>query len=87
MALRCHLWRLQMGAGVVDAFRELPVDGWHVHGADLQTDVVAIVDQLASSAAHQNKVNGIVRRPDGGLVGHWVESPRAQYDVWLNSGR
>ena len=20
------------------------------------------------------------------LVGHWVESPRAQYDVWLNSG-
>src|SRR5438477_10981954 len=59
------------GAGVVDAFRELPVDGWHVHGADLQTDVVASVDELASSAAHQHKVNGIVRRPDGGLVGHW----------------
>jgi 3-dehydroquinate dehydratase/shikimate dehydrogenase len=67
---------------IVHAFRELPVSGWHVHGAELQTDVLTAVDELAPGAARQGKVNGIVRRPDGGLVGHWVESPREQYELW-----
>jgi 3-dehydroquinate dehydratase type I len=73
-------------AGIVSAFRELPVSGWHIHGADLQAEVVSTLDDLAPSASRQNKVNGIVRDPEGGLVGHWVESPREQYKVWLNSG-
>src|SRR5579859_1565317 len=72
-------------AGIISAFRELPVSGWHIHGGDLQAEVVSIFDELAPSAAHQNKVNGIARRPDGSLVGHWVESPREQYDVWRDS--
>jgi 3-dehydroquinate dehydratase / shikimate dehydrogenase len=68
--------------GIVSAFRELPVSGWHIHGFDLQTAVLQALDDLAPTAAKQNKVNGIVRRHDGSLVGHWVESPREQYDVW-----
>ena len=74
-------------AGIVSAFRELPVSGWHIHGPDLQAEVVSTLDELAPSATRQNKVNGIVRDPEGGLIGHWVESPREQYDVWLNSAR
>jgi 3-dehydroquinate dehydratase type I len=73
-------------AGIVSAFRALPVSGWHIHGADLQAEVVSTLDELAPSAARQNKVNGIVRDAEGGLIGHWVESPREQYEVWLNSG-
>jgi len=73
------------GAGIVAAFRELPVDGWHVHGAALQAHVAAALDELASSAARHGKANGIVRRADGALVGHWVESPREQYDVWRSA--
>jgi len=72
--------------GIVLAFRELPVSGWHIHGSDLQAEVVPILDELAPSAARQNKVNGIARGADGGLIGHWVESPREQYDVWRYSG-
>src|SRR5205807_2339403 len=70
----------------VHAFRELPVSGWHVHGSDLQTDVLSAVDNLAGSASARGKVNSVVRRADGGLVGDWVESPREQYELWLNSG-
>lgn len=73
-------------AGIVSAFRALPVSGWHIHGTDLQGEVVATLDELAPSAARQSKVNGIARRHDGGLVGHWVESPREQYEVWRNAG-
>jgi 3-dehydroquinate dehydratase type I len=73
-------------AGIVAAFRELPVSGWHIHGAELQAEVVPTLDDLAPSAARQNKVNGIVRDAEGGLIGHWVESPREQYEVWLDSG-
>jgi 3-dehydroquinate dehydratase type I len=72
--------------GIVSAFRELPVSGWHIHGAELQAEVLPSLDQLAPSAARQNKVNGIVRDLEGGLIGHWVESPREQYEVWRNSG-
>lgn len=69
-------------AGIVSAFRELPVSGWHIHGSDLQTAVPQALDDLAPTAARHNKVNGVVRRQDGSLVGHWVESPREQYAVW-----
>jgi 3-dehydroquinate dehydratase type I len=68
--------------GIVSAFRELPVSGWHIHGSDLQAEVIAALDDLAPSAVSQRKVNGIVRRADGGLIGHWVESPRLQYELW-----
>jgi 3-dehydroquinate dehydratase type I len=68
--------------GIVSAFRELPVSGWHIHGSEFQAAVPRALDELAPSAARQNKVNGIVRCRDGGLVGHWVESPREQYEVW-----
>jgi 3-dehydroquinate dehydratase/shikimate dehydrogenase len=69
-------------ATTVTAFRELPVSGWHVHGAELQRDVVAALDEIRASTP---KVNAIVRGRDGGLVGHWVESPREQYDLWRSS--
>jgi len=64
---------------IVSAFRELPVSGWHVHGAGLQAGVVAALDEVRSA---QGKVNGVVRCADGALVGHWVESPREQYELW-----
>jgi 3-dehydroquinate dehydratase/shikimate dehydrogenase len=69
-------------AAMVEAFRELPVSGWHVHGAALQTDVIRGLDDLAPTATPQSKVNAVARRPDGGLVGYWVESPREQYELW-----
>jgi 3-dehydroquinate dehydratase/shikimate dehydrogenase len=70
------------GPGIISAFAELPVDGWHVHGDELQTTVGQALDELATSACRQGKVNGIARRPDGRLVGHWVESPSEQYALW-----
>ena len=70
---------------VVQAFRELPVDGWHVHGPDLQREVVRALDNLGPVAMLQNKVNAIVRQPGGALVGHWVESPREQYELWRSA--
>jgi shikimate 5-dehydrogenase len=72
-------------AATVSAYRELPVHGWHVHGPQLQLDVIHVLDELAPAAARQGKVNGIIRRADAALVGHWVESPREQYALWLDS--
>ncbi|MDQ6672482.1 MAG: type I 3-dehydroquinate dehydratase [Chloroflexota bacterium] len=69
-------------SGIVSAFRELPVAGWHIHGSELQASVLDALDDLAPAATRHNKVNGVVRRKDGRLVGYWVESPREQYDVW-----
>ncbi|HEY0581888.1 MAG TPA: type I 3-dehydroquinate dehydratase [Chloroflexota bacterium] len=69
-------------AAVVAAYRELPVSGWHVHGAALQTDVLARLDHLSPAATRQAKANAITRRADGTLEGHWVESPRQQYELW-----
>ena len=77
-------------AAIVQAFRELPLSGWHIHGPELQKDVRQALDEMALSAARQQKVNAVVRRPDGALVGHWVESPREQYALWVSpspSGR
>jgi 3-dehydroquinate dehydratase type I len=69
-------------AAIVEAFRELPVSGWHVHGAQLQSDAVQVIDELRTSATREQKVNAVARQADGGLVGYWVESPREQYEVW-----
>jgi 3-dehydroquinate dehydratase type I len=70
-------------AATVSAYRELPVSGWHIHGADLQRDALTSLDELAPSAARQARANAVARRAtDGALVGHWVESPREQYAVW-----
>jgi 3-dehydroquinate dehydratase type I len=69
-------------AEIVGTFRELPISGWHVHGAELQKDVLSKVDELDPSARRQGKVNALVRQADGGLAGHWVESPREQYELW-----
>jgi 3-dehydroquinate dehydratase/shikimate dehydrogenase len=72
-------------AGIVGAFRELPVQGWHVHGNQLQQDVSRVLDERDATAQRQDKVNAIVRRADGGLAGYWVESPREQYDLWRST--
>lgn len=69
-------------AEIVQAFRELPVSGWHVHGGELQRDVMRVLDDVAPTAARQGKANAVVRRADGALGGHWVESTREQYEVW-----
>ena len=77
----------QDAADIARSFRELPVSGWHVHGEALQTDVVNSLDEVEGKAAPLGKVNAIVRRPaDGSLTGHWVESPREQYELWLRDG-
>jgi 3-dehydroquinate dehydratase/shikimate dehydrogenase len=68
-------------AGIVSAFRELPVSGWHVHGADLQREVLSVLDDVAPQKL--KKVNAVVRRNDGALIGYWVESPREQYELWV----
>jgi shikimate 5-dehydrogenase len=68
--------------GIVDAFRELPVAGWHIHGSELQSTVGQALDNLTSSACREGKVNAIVADAEGALHGHWVESPREQHELW-----
>jgi 3-dehydroquinate dehydratase / shikimate dehydrogenase len=70
-------------AAIIEEFRALPVAGWHIHGQDLQRETVRVLDDLGPIARRQNKANAIVRRADGALIGHWVESPREQYELWL----
>jgi 3-dehydroquinate dehydratase type I len=69
-------------AEIVSAFREVPVGGWHIHGGEMQREVMAVLDQLRPKAQQQGKVNAIVQQTDGGLAGDWVESPREQYELW-----
>ena len=68
-------------AAIVQAFRELPVSGWHVHGSDCRRTWFGVVDRSKASQ-REGKVNAVVRRAGGELVGHWVESPREQYEFW-----
>lgn len=72
-------------AQTISAFRELPVDGWHLHGSELQRDALSALDSLSPEAARQAKVNAVVRRRDASLEGHWVESPREQYELWRSA--
>jgi 3-dehydroquinate dehydratase/shikimate dehydrogenase len=69
-------------AETVTAFRELPVSGWHIHGEALQREVVGALDSVPGS---RDTVNAIVRRHDGSLIAHHVESPREQYELWSES--
>jgi len=66
---------------IVQAFREVPASGWHIHGAELQVDVAGVVQDRAG----RGKVNAVVRRGDGALDGYWVESPREQYKLWRDA--
>lgn len=72
-------------AGIISAFRELPVSGWHIHGDELQSTVGQALDDLGATACRQGKVNAIAQGPDGALVGYWVESPREQYELWQSA--
>ena len=82
----CRSWRTYDAPGIVASFASLPVAGWHVHGDELQTTVGQALDDLGSSACRQGKVNAIVAQPaDRSLVGHWVESPAEQYDLWRSA--
>jgi 3-dehydroquinate dehydratase type I len=67
---------------IVDAFRSLPMHGWHIHGEQLQTLVGQALDEIGDAACRQGKVNAIVAGADGRLAGQWVESPREQYALW-----
>ncbi len=71
-------------AEILVAYRELPIAGWHVHGGALQQDVLRALGALEPSARRQGKVNSVTRRPDGALVGAWVESPAEQFEVWTS---
>jgi 3-dehydroquinate dehydratase / shikimate dehydrogenase len=68
-------------AEIVTALREVPVSGWHIHGADLQQEVARVVHDRAG----RSKVNAVVRRGDDSLEGYWVESPREQYELWRDA--
>jgi hypothetical protein len=68
-------------AEILTAFREVPVSGWHIHGPALQRDVARMLDEVPATG----RANAVVRLPDGGLVGRWVESPREQYALWRSA--
>ena len=70
-------------AEILQAYRDLPVSGWHIHGEPLQHDVISALDDLDTKARAQNKVNAVVAR-DRALCGTWVESPREQFDFWTS---
>jgi len=70
-------------ADIVSAFRELPIAGWHIHGAGLQETVGQALDDLTPRACRQGKVNAIVAR-DSVLLGDWVESPEEQFIQWTS---
>jgi 3-dehydroquinate dehydratase/shikimate dehydrogenase len=70
---------------IVSAYRELPVAGWHIHGADLQSTVGQALESLGAGACRQGKVNAIVQGSGGSLEGHWVDSPREQYELWRSA--
>ncbi|HET6320260.1 MAG TPA: type I 3-dehydroquinate dehydratase [Chloroflexota bacterium] len=70
---------------IVSAYRKLPVAGWHIHGEELQRTVGQALDELSPGACRQGKVNAIVQDASSGLEGHWVESPREQYELWRSA--
>jgi 3-dehydroquinate dehydratase / shikimate dehydrogenase len=71
-------------AGILEAFRWLPVSGWHIHGEALQRQAVAALDHLTPKAQHQAKVNSVVLQSSA-LVGDWVESPAEQFANWRSA--
>lgn len=69
-------------AGVVGAFRDLPVAGWYVSDEDCQTAVRTALDSLGPAARRAGKVNVIVARSGGMLFGDWLDDPEAQCALW-----
>ncbi len=67
---------------VVRAFRELPVAGWQVSGDALQASIGSTLDDLSPGARRAGRVNTIVARGDGALIGDWLESPEEQRAAW-----
>jgi 3-dehydroquinate dehydratase / shikimate dehydrogenase len=70
-------------AEILHAYRELPVAGWHIHGAPLQRDAFTALDNFDAKARAQNKVNAVVARANA-LCGTWVECPSEQFEYWLS---
>lgn len=69
-------------AEVVRAFRELPVAGWQVSGDEPQASIGATLDDLGQGARRTGRVNTILARGDGALVGDWLDSPDEQHAAW-----
>ncbi len=69
-------------AEVARAFRELPVAGWQVSGDALQASIGSTLDDLGPGARWTGRVNTILARGDGTLVGDWLESPEEQRAAW-----
>lgn len=68
---------------VIEAYRELPVSGWHVHGAAGQAGLRSSVRDVDMAARTAGKVNGVLVLEDGQtLRGTWVESPAEQFFAW-----
>lgn len=68
---------------VIQAYRELPVSGWHVHGSAWQASLGSSLEDLDPAALARRKVNGVLVREDGRtLRGTWVESPAEQFFAW-----
>lgn len=67
--------------GIISAFRELPIAGWQVDGAALQTTVGQALDSLDRAACRAGKVNAIVARGEA-LMGTWRESARDRFAYW-----
>ena len=71
-------------AEILQAYRALPVAGWHIHGEPLQREALSALDDLDAKARAQDKVNAVVARANA-LCGTWVESPREQFEFWLSA--
>jgi 3-dehydroquinate dehydratase / shikimate dehydrogenase len=71
-------------AGILQAYRALPVSGWHIHGEVLQRQAVAALDHLSPKAQRQAKVNSVVLQSSA-LVGDWIESPAEQFATWRSA--
>jgi 3-dehydroquinate dehydratase/shikimate dehydrogenase len=68
-------------AEVVNAYRRLPVAGWHSAEDAAQRQVTGVVDELSGEARRRGRVNAITLREDL-LVGDWVDSMEAQFELW-----
>lgn len=72
-------------AGVVQAFRALPVAGWAVQDPETQETVGQALDEIAPSACRSGRVNTILAVAGGGLVGAWAGSAEEQLDQWADA--
>jgi 3-dehydroquinate dehydratase/shikimate dehydrogenase len=66
---------------VLTAYRRLPMAGWYISDEAAQRRVLGALDQLSGEARRQGRVNAIALR-GGLLVGDWVDSAEAQFELW-----